>query len=184
MKASQSPPHSMRGDSGGGPSPNPPTVQLDLLKSRLKIHSNRARPRRGLFPLCCRSVNEFCRAVEGIPEQFTLQNMQMLHKNKRPSKDMAAWEKKSLQLSHHPRKGDSTGGGVAKQGKTDGEWACRRRGEGGEGHDSGGNSGVSRRWCGSGKRGAKPATGRWPRELARHRAGIRAAQCPCEQSLT
>ena len=52
---------------------------------------------------------------------FTLQNMQMLHKNKRPSKDMAAWEKKSLQLSHHPRKDDSTGGGVAKQGKTDGE---------------------------------------------------------------
>ncbi len=42
VKASQSPPHSMREDSGGGPSQTPPTVKLDRLKSRLKIHSNRA----------------------------------------------------------------------------------------------------------------------------------------------
>jgi hypothetical protein len=34
----------------------------------------------------------------------------MLLKNKRPSKDMADWEKKSLHLSHHPRKRDSKGG--------------------------------------------------------------------------
>ena len=43
--------------------------------------------------------------------------MQMLHKNKRPSKDMAAWEKKSLQLSHHPRKDDRTGGALRSRGQ-------------------------------------------------------------------
>jgi hypothetical protein len=75
------------------------------------------RPHRGLCPLCCRSVDVFFRAAEGIPEQFTLQNMQMLHKNKRPSKDIAEWEKKSLQLSHHPRKDDSTGGALRSRGK-------------------------------------------------------------------
>ena len=84
-------------------------------------------------------------------------------------------------------KGGVGGGGVAKQGKM----TTNRLAGGGEREGRGRipvetaeYQGGGKHWrCGSGEKGGKQATGRWPRELARNRAGIRAAGCPCEHAL-